>query len=120
MSAASYATCRSAWSPVQRAHRPSRQFNSTHISCALSQRAESSGPEPSAAAAAHPHLLARLRATAGGVVLAAALALSPVGAHQAHAESVTISNDTPVVDLARVVPSARLEGLQQQLLDLEQ
>lgn len=42
-----------------------------------------------------------------------------MAALEAHAESAVVSNDTPVVDLARVVPSAQLEGLQQQLRDIE-
>lgn len=75
---------------------------------------------PTAAPAALP-LLPRLRAAAGAVALSAALTLAPMapGALEAHAQSVVISNDTPVIDLARVVPRDRLEGLQQQLLDLE-
>jgi hypothetical protein len=71
--------------------------------------------------AAGPTLLDRLRSAAAATALAATLALAPVGpaALEAHAASVTVSNDTPVLDLARVIPSQRLEGLQQELRDLE-
>ncbi|KAL4457453.1 hypothetical protein ABPG75_012318 [Micractinium tetrahymenae] len=115
----SCATCRSAWSPAQRAHRPSRQSCTAHAACRLSQQADRVASEPSSTAAAQPPLLARLRAAAGAVALSAALAWAPVAVPEALAQSAVISNDTPVVDLARVVPSARLEGLQQQLRDLE-
>ena len=69
-----------------------------------------------------PSLLERLRGIALAGALSATLCLAPMapGAMEAHAQSsAVISNDTPVVDLARVVPAGRLEGLQQQLRDLE-
>lgn len=68
-----------------------------------------------------PSLAARVRSAAAAAALSAALALCPAapGALQAHAQSVAVSNDVPVLDLARVVPSGRLEGLQQQLKQLE-
>lgn len=66
-----------------------------------------------------PSLLERLRGIALAGALSATLCLAPM-APGAHAQSsAVISNDTPVVDLARVVPAGRLEGLQQQLRDLE-
>ena len=76
---------------------------------------------PVVAAPAAVTLLDRLRSAAAATALAAALALAPVGpaALEAHAASVTVSNDTPVLDLARIIPSQRLEGLQQELRDLE-
>ena len=74
-----------------------------------------------AAPTARASLLDRLRSAAAASALAATLALAPIGpaALEAHAASVTVSNDTPVLDLARVIPSQRLEGLQQELRDLE-
>lgn len=68
-----------------------------------------------------PPPLERLRAAATAVALSAALALSPVipTAMEAHAQPSTLSADIPVLDLARVVPRDRLDGLQQSLLDLE-
>lgn len=66
-------------------------------------------------------LLARLRSAAAATSLAAALALAPLNsAALAQGGSSLISNAVPVVDLARVVPSERLEPLNRQLLDLEQ
>lgn len=71
--------------------------------------------------AAQPPLLQRLRSAALAGALSAALALAPIApaSLDAWAQPAAISADTPVLDLARVVPSGRLEGLQQQLLDLE-
>lgn len=72
------------------------------------------------AAAPPPGPLQRLGAVAAAGVLSAALALAPAGPGlQAHAQEAVVSNDAPVLDLARVVPSAQLEGLQQRLKDLE-
>ncbi len=120
MYGATCVTCRSVWSPAQRPRRPSRRFCTFNAASPLPQQDESSDPEQGAVgAAAHPPLLARLRAAAGAVALSAALTLAPMAALEAHAESAVVSNDTPVVDLARVVPSAQLEGLQQQLRDIE-
>jgi len=51
-------------------------------------------------------------------LLAASLLLAPP-ALAAGPVVVTLSDDTPVADLARVVPSGKLAAVQQQLLDLE-
>ena len=77
--------------------------------------AASSGVPPSA-----PALVERLRSAALVGALSATLALTPIcpTAMEAQAQPL-INDDTPVVDLARVVPAAKLDGLQQQLKDLE-
>lgn len=76
---------------------------------------------PVAPAAPPPPLLQRLRSAALAGALSAALALAPVapGSLEAWAQPAAISEDSPVLDLARVVPSGRLDSLQQQLRDLE-
>lgn len=58
------------------------------------------------------------RRCAAGALLSAALLLAPP-AMDAMAQSVRINDDTPIVDLAKVVPAARLPGLQLELKDLE-
>lgn len=78
---------------------------------------EAAAPPPPA----QPPLVHRLRSAALAGALSATLALAPItpASLEAWAQSAAIREDTPVLDLARVVPSGRLEGLQQQLLDLE-
>ena len=91
--------------------------------CAAVQafRQAQEGQAPPPPVAQQPPLLQRLRSAALASALSAALALAPISATslEAWAQPVTVSDDTPVLDLARVVPSGRLEGLQQQLRDLE-
>jgi hypothetical protein len=53
--------------------------------------------------------------------LAAAVSLAPLDglSMPAYADSVLVSNDTPVLDLAKVVPTGRVDQLQQRLKQLE-
>ena len=68
-----------------------------------------------------PPLLERLRAAAAAVALSAALSLAPLSAQEAQAAAAPmISANEPVLDLARVVPRDRLDGLQDDLRRLEQ
>ncbi|PRW56026.1 methanol dehydrogenase [Chlorella sorokiniana] len=96
---------------------PSRRRCSAVQACRQAQE----GTVPPPPAAAQPPLLQRLRSAALAGALSATLALAPISATSmdAWAQPVAVSNDTPVLDLARVVPSGQLEGLQQQLRDLE-
>ncbi|PSC68992.1 methanol dehydrogenase [Micractinium conductrix] len=106
------------------APRRTHVIHQRHAVTAAAERNGQQAGQPAAPPAAPQHapLLLRLRSAAAAVALSATLALAPVGVGsvpEAQAASVGINNDTPVIDLARVVPSARLEGLQQQLKQLE-
>ena len=66
-------------------------------------------------------LAQRLLSGACAVAAAAALSFAPLDAAvlPAYAQGVTVSNDAPVLDLARVVPAGRVEGLEARMKALE-
>lgn len=112
---ASVTVPRVACPPAQRAYGPARHScRALAVATRVQHADQAPGPPTPAVSPAAP--LHRLAAAA---LTSAALALAPMAIAPAYSQTVAISNDTPVVDLARVVPSSKLEGLQQQLLDLE-
>lgn len=66
-------------------------------------------------------LVQRIISGACAAALATAVSLAPLDctALPAHASSVTVSNDAPVLDLARVVPTGKVDELAERLKQLE-
>lgn len=66
-------------------------------------------------------LAQRVLSSACAAALATAVSLAPLDctALPAYAEALTVSNDTPVLDLAKLVPAGRVDELQQRIKQLE-